>query len=128
MKREYPITLAFLPAIFLAITIPAGEVLADQPPLTYKDLVREARRYERLEGSERVVSNTVLFHKVRLDLRPFGGGSKDFFVVRKDEIGFVCSRMTPGFKGGTVQATVIRHEEGGEGSQFFVLDSCAAVK
>lgn len=124
MKYGYPTTLTIL----LALTAPAGYVLADQPPLTYKDLVREAQRYERLEGSERVVSNTVLFHRVRLDLRPFGAGSKDFFVVRKDEIGFVCNKVALGFKRGTVQATVIGHEEGGEGSQFFVLDSCAAVK
>jgi len=125
MKNEYALALAFL----LAATVPAGHVLA-QPPglLTYRDLVQEARRYEKLEGSERATSGKVLFHKVRLDLKPFGAGSKDFFVARRDEIGFVCDKVAPGFKGGTLEATVIRHEEGAEGSHFFVLDRCAALK
>ena len=125
MKNEYALALAFL----LAATVPAGHVLA-QPAglLAYRDLVQEARRYEKLEGSERTTSGKVLFHKVRLDLKPFGAGSKDFFVVRRDEIGFVCDKLAPGFKGGTVEATVIRHEEGAEGSHFYVLDRCAALK
>lgn len=49
-------------------------------------------------------------------------------MVRRDEIGFVCDNVGPGFKGGTVEATVIRHEEGAEGSHFYVLDRCAALK
>lgn len=124
MKHDYAPALAFL----LAATVPAAYVMAQPPLLTYRDVVQEARRYEKLEGSERATSGKVLFKKVRLDLKPFGAGSKDFFVARRDEIGFVCDKVAPGFKGGTVEATVIRHEEGAEGSHFFVLDSCAAPK
>ena len=74
----------------LTTIVTAGSALAQAQPLTYPDIVREARRYEKLELSERVVSNKVLLQKVRLDLRPFDGGSPDFFVNKKDEIGFIC--------------------------------------
>jgi hypothetical protein len=124
MKYGYTIALAAL----LAASIPVGAAQADQPLLSYKDLVREARRYEKLEGSERAPSPKILFRKVRLDLKPFAGGSKDFYVVRKDEIGFVCEQAAPGFTGGTVEATITKHEEGAEGSHFYSLNSCAAVK
>jgi hypothetical protein len=124
MKYAYTIALASL----LAVGAPVGAAQADQPLLSYKDLVREARRYEKLEGSERAASGKILFRKVHLDLKPFAAGSKDFYVIRRDEIGFVCEQAVPGFKGGTVEATVTKHEEGAEGSQFFSLDNCAAVK
>ena len=57
----------------LCSLVTVGQAIAQQPPLTYTDLVREARKYEKLEGGERVVSNKVLFHTVRLDLKPFVG-------------------------------------------------------
>ena len=124
MKYAYTIALASL----VAASATVGAAHADQSLLSYKDLVREARRYEKLEGSERAPSGKILFRKVRLDLKPFAAGSKDFYVVRKDEIGFVCEQAASGFKGGTVEATVTKHEEGAEGSHFYSLDRCAAVK
>lgn len=108
----------------LTSIVTAGSALAQSQPLTYTDIVREARRYEKLELSERVVSNKVLLQKVRLDLRPFGGGSTDFYVSKKDEIGFICTKTAPGFKGGVVTATVTKHEEAEGGSHFYTLDSC----
>lgn len=109
-------------------TITVGHALAQTPPLTYPDIVREARKYEKLEGGERIVSNKVLFHTVKLGLKPFGGGSKDFYVVKRDEIGFICSKTAPSFKGGTVIAEITKHEEGGEGSHFYTLDNCLVAK
>ena len=109
-------------------TITVGHALAQQATLTYPDLVREARRYEKLEGGERVVSNKLLFHTVKLDLKPFAGGSKDYFVKKSDEIGFICLTSAPGFKGGTVIAEVVKHEEGVEGSHFYTLKNCALAK
>lgn len=126
MKYAYAIAIAI--ASMLAASAPAGAAQADQPLLSYKDLVREARRYDKLEGSERAPSAKILFRKVRLDLKPFAAGSKDFYVVRKDEIGFVCEKAAPGFKGGAIEATITKHEEGAEGSHFYSLDRCAAVK
>ena len=112
----------------LTTIVTAGSALAQAQPLTYPDIVREARRYEKLELSERVVSNKVLLQKVRLDLRPFDGGSPDFFVNKKDEIGFICAKTSPGFKGGTVTATVTKHEEAEGGSHFYTLDNCTTAK
>lgn len=124
MKNGQTLALTF----FLAVAVPAGNVLALAPLLTYKDLVSEARRYERLEGGERAIAGKVLFQKVRLDLKPFSSGSSDYFVVRRDEIGFVCKKVATGFKGGTIEATIVGHEEGAEGSHFYTLDACAAKK
>lgn len=107
--------------------VTVGHALAQQAPLTYTDLVREARKYEKLEGGERVVSNKVMFHTVRLDLKPFTGESKDFYVKKSDEIGFICLTSAPGFKGGTVIAEVVKHEEGAEGSHFYTLKNCTAL-
>ena len=67
MKYGYTIALASL----LAASAPVGAAQTDQSLLSYKDLVREARRYEKLEGSERAPSAKILFRKVRLDLKPF---------------------------------------------------------
>lgn len=124
MKNGHTLALTF----FMAIAMPAGNVLALVALLAYKDLVTEARRYERLEGAERAITGRVLFQKVRLDLRPFGSGSSDYFVVRRDEIGFVCKKVATGFKGGAIEATIIGHQEGAEGSHFYVLDACAVKK
>lgn len=107
--------------------VTVGHAIAQQSPLTYPDLVREARKYEKLEGGERVVSNKVMFHTVKLDLKPFGGGSKDYYVKKADEIGFICLTSSPGFKGGTVVAEVVKHEEGAEGSHFYTLKNCTTV-
>lgn len=118
-------------AICIAAAVSAltvGHALAQTQPLTYPDIVREARRYEKLELSERVVSNKVLLQKVRLDLRPFGAGSRDYYVAKKDEIGFICTNSARGFKGGIVVATITKHEEGAEGSHFYTLDSCTVTK
>ena len=101
---------------------------AQTPPLAYHDIVSEARRYDKLEGSERVVSNKVLLQKVRLDLKKFGNGSDDFYVRRSDMIGFICSKSAPGFKGGTVIATITLHEEAEGGSHFYTLDNCTQAK
>ncbi|GKT26183.1 hypothetical protein [Acidovorax sp. SUPP3334] len=119
------ITLCIAAAVSAATV---GHALAQTPPLTYNDLVREARKYEKLEGGERVVSNRVLFHTVKLDLKPFAGGSKDYFVKKSDEIGFICQATSRGFKGGTVVAEVVKHEEGAEGSHFYTLRNCAVTK
>jgi len=107
--------------------VTVGHAIAQQAPLTYTDLVREARKYEKLEGGERIVSNKVLFHTVRLDLKPFSGGSKDYYVKKADEIGFICQTSSTGFKGGTVVAEIVKHEEGAEGSHFYTLKNCTTV-
>ena len=97
MKYQYTIALASL----LAASVPVGAAQAEQSLLSYEDLVREARRYEKLEGSERTTSGKVLFHKVRLNLKPFAGGSNAFYVVRKDEIEYAwqwCDQLIAGWK------------------------------
>lgn len=114
-------------AICIAAAVSAatvGHALAQPQPIAYSDIVNEARRYEKLEGSERAASPKVLFKKVRLDLKAFGGGSSDYYVSKKDEIGFICQTSSKDFKGGTVEAKVVKHEEGAEGSHFYTLDSC----
>ena len=110
----------------LASIVTVGQALAQTAPLTYLDIVKEARRYDKLEGSERVVSNKVLLQKVRLDLKKFGNGSDDFYVRRSDMIGFICAKSAPGFKGGNVTATITLHEEA-EGGHFYTLDNCTAA-
>ena len=121
MKITIAIAIAFVSALA------AGNALAQTPTLTYPDIVKEARRYDKLEGSERVVSNKVLLQKVRLDLKKFGNGSPDFYVRRADMIAFVCAKSAPGFKGGNVTATITLHEEA-EGGHFYTLDNCAKSK
>ena len=115
-----------LAAAISAVTV--GHALAQAQPLTYTDIVREARRYEKLEGGERAASPKILFKQVKLELKAFGGGGPDFFVSKKDEIGFICQSSASGFKGGTVVAKVVKHEEGAEGSHFYTLDSCSLTK
>ncbi|MDO8742017.1 MAG: hypothetical protein Q7J45_00570 [bacterium] len=108
----------------LVSVVTVGHAVAQQAPLAYSDLVKAVRTYEKLEGGERVIPNRILFHAVKLDLKPFGGSSKDFYVVKRDEIGFICQTSSKGFKGGTVIAEVVKHEEGGEGSHFYTLKNC----
>ena len=112
----------------LSSIVTVGQALAQTAPLTYLDIVSEARRYDKLEGSERVVSNKVLLQKVRLDLKKFGNGSPDFYVKRSDEIGFICAKSEPGFNGGNVVAQVVKHEEAEGGSHFYTLNYCAKTK
>ena len=111
----------------LASIVTVGQALAQTAPLTYLDIVKEARRYDKLEGSERVVSNKVLLKKVQLDLKKFGNGSPDFYVRRADMIGFICATSAPNFNGGNVTATITLHEEA-EGGHFYTLDNCAKTK
>jgi hypothetical protein len=108
--------------------VTVADAIAQAKPLTYADIVKEARRYEKLEGGERTVSGKVLFQQVQLDLKPFTGGSKDFYVKKSDEIGFICLTSAPGFKGGLITAQVVKHEEGAEGSHFYTLKSCGSAK
>lgn len=110
---------------FLAI---AGTAFAQPVSLTYPDIVKEARRIERLEGSEYVLSNAVRGSRVRLNLRAFGGGSDSYFVDKKDEIGFICASQSKSFRGGVVEAIVVKHEPGAEGGHFFTLDNCVSAK
>lgn len=112
----------------LVSAVSAAPALAQNQPLTYSDIVKEARRYEKLEGSERVISSKIMGKKVQLDLKKFGNGSPDFYVKRSDMIGFICSKSSPGFKGGNVIATITMHEEAEGGSHFYTLDNCLAAK
>jgi hypothetical protein len=103
------------------------DVACAQPVLDYKALKTEARRVEQLEGSERVISSKILFKTARLNLRPFGGGSPALYVVKQDEIAFVCTSGLPkGFKGGWVTGKIEKHEAGAEGSAFYDLSNCRA--
>ena len=104
-----------------------AENLIVQAELESKEIVKEARRYDKLEGSERVVSNKVLLKKVQLDLKKFGNGSPDFYVRRADMIAFVCAKSAPGFKGGIVTAMITKHEEAEGSSHFYTLDNCTAA-
>ena len=125
------IAFAFAFAIAALTSIVTVGALAQTAPLaslTYLDIVKEARRYDKLEGSERVVSNKVLLQKVRLDLKKFGNGSDDFYVRRSDMIGFICAKSAPGFNGGNVTATITLHEDAEGGSHFYTLDNCAKSK
>ena len=121
MKISY-IAIAFVSAIAV------GHALAQTPLLSYADIVSEARRYDKLEGSERVISNKILGKKVRLNLQKFGNGSPNFFVKYSDMIGFVCAKKSPEFKGGNVIATITMHEEEAEGGHFYTLDNCSTTK
>lgn len=116
-------------AICIAAVISAGHALAQAAPLlTYESIVAEARRYDKLEGSERVISSSVFQKMVKLDLKPFGGGSADFYVTKKDEIGFICTKSEPGFAGGVVVAQVTKHQEFEGGSHFYTLNYCTKTK
>ncbi|MGJ7554671.1 hypothetical protein ACSFA3_06255 [Variovorax sp. RHLX14] len=115
-----------LATLLSAVTV--ADVACAQATLSYADLVRDARRVEKLEGSERITSPKVIFQRVKLDLKPFGKGSKDFYVRKSDEIGFICQAASPGFSGGTITGKIVKHEEGAEGSHFFTVDNCSVAK
>ena len=119
--------IAFAIAALTSVII-AGNALAQTPTLAYPDIVSEARRYDKLELSERVVSNKILGQKVRLNLQKFGNGSPNFYVKRSDMIAFVCDKSAPNFKGGNVTATITLHEEAEGGSHFYTLDNCTTTK
>lgn len=114
-----------LAAAISAITV--GQAIAQTPLLSYSDIVSEARRYEKLEGSERVVSSKVFQKMVKLDLKKFGNGSSDFYVKRSDMVGFICQKSEPKFNGGTVVGQILKHEES-EGGHFYTLNYCAKTK
>ncbi len=118
-------------AITLAGLVSAATVcsaIAQPVSLHYPDIVREARRIEKLEGGEYVISNKVLFHRARLNLRAFGKGSDAFYVDKKDEISFTCAKKSQGFTGGVVEAVIVKHEPGAEGSHDYTLDNCSVAK
>ena len=114
-------------AIAIALCTMASIATAQTPPLDYKALRAEARRVDALEGSEKVISSKILFKQVRLNLRPFGKGSPALYVVKADEIAFVCAPGLPkSFRGGWVTGRVEKHEAGAEGSTFYDLTDCKA--
>lgn len=115
-----------LATLLSAVTV--ANLACAQTTLTYTDLVRDARTVEKLEGGERVASPKILFQSVKLDLKPFSKGSKDFYVRKSDEIGFICQTAAPGFKGGAIIGRIVKHEEGAEGSHFFTVENCSATK
>ena len=123
MKIAFAFAIAALTSI---VTVGALAQTAPLASLTYLDIVKEARRYDNLELSERVVSNKILGQKVRLNLQKFGNGSPNFYVKRSDMIAFVCDKSAPNFNGGNVTATITLHEEA-EGGHFYTLDNCTAA-
>ncbi|MDM0091656.1 MULTISPECIES: hypothetical protein [unclassified Variovorax] len=112
---------------FLATTATTA-ALAQSTPLTYAQVVTEARRIEGLEGSEHVISKDLLFKRVRLDLHSYSAGSDAMYVTKRDEISFVCSPAQSKFVGGWVDAQIDKHAPGAEGSHFFTLSDCQPVE
>lgn len=80
-------------AIRITAAVSAGHALVQTAPIQYPDIVSKARRYGRLEGSERVVSNKVLLKKAKLHLKKFGNGSPDFYVKRSNMQAFNGFKM-----------------------------------
>lgn len=97
-------------------------------PVTYSHLRAEVRRLSGLEGGEYVLSNAIALHPVRLNLKPFGRGSDAFYVDKKDMIGFICDRAEHGFKGGIVDAVILRHIAVADEGDFFAIENCAKAK
>lgn len=121
---------AFAAAI-LATTSAAWSVsptTATLKPITYAHLRAEVRRISGIDGGDSALSSAIARQPIRLHLKPFGGVSKAFYVSKTDMIGFICDRAEPGFKGGPVDAFVLRHEAGADDGDFFVLDNCTGVK
>lgn len=112
---------------FLATTATTA-ALAQSTPLTYAQVVTEARRIEGLEGSEYVISKDLLFKRVRLELSSYAPGTDAMYVSKRDEISFVCSPVLPKFVGGWVDAQIEKHAPGAEGSHFFTLSDCQPVE
>lgn len=102
--------------------------VSNAPPFGYADLVRESERHTPLEGIEGVTVGRLVFHKVRLDLKPVPEESGHFRVKKKDRIGFLCADAEPGFRGGDVVAVVTKHAAGPEGGHIYTLDHCVAKK
>lgn len=103
-------------------------MVAAQPvALGYSQVVAEARRIERLEGGEYIISKDVLFNSVRLNLKSFGGGSDAMYVSKADEIAFVCAPALENFRGGWIEGRIEKHEPGSEGGHFFTLSGCRRV-
>lgn len=105
-----------------------GRAGAEPVSIHYPDILKEARRIEKLEGSEYVISKAVRNHRARLNLRAFGKGSDSYYVDKKDGIAFTCKTKSAGFNGGVVEAVIVKHEAGAEGSNFFELDNCTVTK
>ena len=105
-----------------------AQVATAAPLLEYKDFVAETRRIERLEGGEYTISQHLLFHQTRLNLKPVGRGSDAMFVRRADEIGFVCEPALKDFRGGWLDARVEKHEPGGDSGHFYTLSNCQPSK
>ncbi|MCR6480891.1 hypothetical protein NU688_32370 [Variovorax sp. ZS18.2.2] len=89
--------------------------------MSYVQLKKETWR---LASDRNELVDAVVARRVRLNLRPFGGGSDAFFVDRQDQIGFVCRSKSRGFKGGAVVSVIITYESGGDQGDFFTLDHC----
>lgn len=98
------------------------------PPLGYTDVVRETRKHANFSDSERLIASTMLYRKVRLDLKPVSNGTAGFHVKKKDHINFICFEAETGFSGGDVVATVIRDQGQASGIHIYTLDRCAAKK
>ena len=98
-----------------------------QAPLTYSDIVREARRSDSLESTEPVVASAVVNRRVRVGLLRILG-STNFRVRRQDSIVFTCTYAEAGFKGGDVVAVITKHEKGADGGHVYTLANCAAKK
>lgn len=115
--------IAIILAALCSIATITDAVCAQQ--LDYKALKTEARRIDGLEGGERIMSNKILFSPTRLNLKPFGRSSDALFVVKADEIAFVCKpALPPTFKGGWVVGKIDKHESGAEGSTVYTLSNC----
>ena len=107
-----------------------GQAIAHRPspPLGYTDVVRETRKHENFPDSERLIASTVLYRKIRLDLKPVSKSSASFHVKKKDNINFICSEAETGFNGGDVVAIVAGDQGQANGIYTYTLDRCAAKK
>lgn len=117
--------IAILLAALCSIATVSDVAFSQTQPLGYTALKAEARRIDRLEGGEKVISNKVLFAPVRLNLKPFGRGSDALYSTKADEIAFVCApALPPSFRGGWVLGEIDKHESGAEGSTVYTLSNC----
>lgn len=121
------LSVARLTFALFALVACATMVTAQPVALGYSQVVAEARRIERLEGGEYIISKDVLFKPVRLNLTSFGGGSDAMYVNKPDEIGFVCTPALKDFRGGWIEGRIEKHEPGSEGGHFFTLSGCRDV-
>lgn len=113
-------------AILSLVTF-AGAAYSQPAPLDYAAIKAEAKRIEKLEGSEYVISSQIQHKTVRLNLKPFGKGADTLFVVKADEVAFVCATGLPkNFKGGWVTGRIEQHEPGPDIGHFYDLSNCKA--